>query len=148
MPDAFDKTVTVDDLMVDFIADMSDADELSPSIFTSVDNYIDEMCIEVMQGETSIFENGDMDNGQLPFNYIVDKVLERIDKVEDIANVESLAALTRSLDTDSTTNHLDPDYCEEINFDEITPEDFQLYISSPESNAGNEDDSNQEQQIF
>ena len=139
MLDTFDKTVTVDDLLADFVVDMADADELSPSIFTCVDNYIDEMCVQVMRSETSIFENGDMDDGQLPFNYILDKVMEKVDKIDDIANVESLAALTRSLDTDSITNRFDPDYCDDINFDEITPEDFQLYISSPEANAGNED---------
>lgn len=139
MLDAFDKTVTVDDLLADFVVDMADADELSPSIFTCVDNYIDEMCVQVMQSETSIFENGDMNDGQLPFNYVLDKVMEKVDKIDDIANVESLAALTRSLDTDSITNRFDPDYCDDVNFDEITPEDFQLYISSPEANAGNED---------
>ena len=139
MLDTFDKTVTVDDLLADFVVDMADADELSPSIFTCVDNYIDEMCVQVMQSETSIFENGDMDDGQLPFNYVLDKVMEKVYKIDDIANVESLAALTRSLDTDSITNRFDPDYCDDVNFDEITPEDFQLYISSPEANAGNED---------
>lgn len=139
MLDAFDKTVTVDDLLADFVVDMADADEISPSIFTCVDNYIDEMCVQIMQSETSIFENGDMDDGQPPFNYILDRVMEKVDKIDDIANVESLAALTRSLDTDSITNRFDPDYCDDVNFNEITPEDFQLYISSPEANAGNED---------
>ena len=139
MLDAFDKTVTVDDLLADFVADMADADEISPSIFTCVDNYIDEMCIQVMQSETSIFENGDMDDGQLPFNYILDRVMEKVDKIDDIASTEYGAAMIRSMNTDETTNRFDPDYCDDVNFDEITPEDFQLYISSPEANAGNED---------
>lgn len=137
LPDAFDKTVTVDDLLADFVADMADDDEeISPSIFTCVDNCIDEMCIEVMQNETSIFENGDLDDGKIPFCYVIDKVIEKLDTVEDIADREYGMAI---MDIRDNINDTDPDYCEGINFDEITPEDFQLYISSPEANAGNED---------
>jgi len=139
MPEAFCQTVTTDDLLAEFITDMSDVDDVSPSIFTCVDNYIDDLCEQVIQNETSIFENGDLDNGNLPFTYILDRVMEKIDTVDDIANSEYGAALTRSVDDTSNSNRFDPDYCEEINFDEITPEDFQLYINSKDANAGNED---------
>lgn len=126
--------VTLDSLMTDFVCDMVVADdELSDSIFTCVDNFIDDLCIRVMDDENNIFE-ADRDEGELPFNYIIDKVLERIDTVEDIANDSYGEVLKKQLGLkadDEHLNNMDPDYCEDVNFDEITPEDFQLYISVP-----------------
>jgi hypothetical protein len=126
--------VTLDSLMTDFVCDMVVADdELSDSIFTCVDNFIDDLCLRVMEDENNVFET-DRDEGELPFTYIIDKVLERVDTVEDIA-IDSYSKVLEkqlSLNGDSEfVNNMDPDYCEEINFDEITPEDFQLYISVP-----------------
>ena len=86
-----------------------------------------------MDDENNIFE-ADRDEGELPFNYIIDKVLERIDTVEDIANDSYGEVLKKQLGLkadDEHLNNMDPDYCEDVNFDEITPEDFQLYISVP-----------------
>ena len=124
--------VTLDSLMTDFVCDMVVADdELSDSIFTCVDNFIDDLCLRVMDDENNIFE-ADRDEGELPFNYIIDKVLERIDTVEDIANDSYGEVLKKQLGLkadDEHLNNMDPDYCEDVNFDEITPEDFQLYIS-------------------
>ena len=126
--------VTLDSLMTDFVCDMVVADdELSDSIFTCVDNFIDDLCIRVMDDENNIFE-ADRDEGELPFNFIIDKVLERIDTVEDIANDSYGEVLKKQLGLkadDEHLNNMDPDYCEDVNFDEITPEDFQLYISVP-----------------
>ena len=126
--------VTLDSLMTDFVCDMVVADdELSDSIFTCVDNFIDDLCLRVMDDENNIFE-ADRDEGELPFNYIIDKVLERIDTVEDIANDSYCEVLKKQLGLKADNEHLnnmDPDYCEDVNFDEITPEDFQLYISVP-----------------
>lgn len=123
-------TTTLDSLMTDFVCDMTVADdELSDSIFTCVDNFIDGLCLKVMTDEDNIFE--DEGEGNLPFNFIVDKVLEKIDTLESIAD-EDL-----STDESAFCNSMDPDYCTEINFDEIDPEDFQLFI--PQSNfSGNE----------
>lgn len=126
--------VTLDSLMTDFVCDMVVADdELSDSIFTCVDNFIDDLCLRVMDDENNIFE-ADRDEGELPFNFIIDKVLERIDTVEDIANDSYGEVLKKQLGLkadDEHLNNMDPDYCEDVNFDEITPEDFQLYISVP-----------------
>ena len=126
---------TLDSLMSDFVCDMVVADdELSDSIFTCVDNFIDDLCLRVMDDENSIFET-DRDEGNLPFNYIIDKVLERIDTIEDISSASYMQAMAKSLGVakgeGSDTNFMDPDYCEEVNFDEINAEDFQLYISVP-----------------
>ena len=72
-----EQPVTLDSLMTDFVCDMAVADdELSDSIFTCVDNFIDDLCVQVMQDENSPFET-DPSEGDLPFNYIIDKVLER-----------------------------------------------------------------------
>lgn len=126
--------VTLDSLMTDFVCDMVVADdELSDSIFTCVDNFIDDLCLRVMDDENNIFED-DRDEGELPFNFIIDKVLERIDTVEDIAIDSYGEVLKKQLGLkadDEHLNNMDPDYCEDVNFDEITPEDFQLYISVP-----------------
>lgn len=126
--------VTLDSLMTDFVCDMVVADdELSDSIFTCVDNFIDDLCLRVMEDENNVFET-DRDEGELPFTYIIDKVLERVDTVEDIAIDSYGKVLEKQLSLNGNSefvNNMDPDYCEEINFDEITPEDFQLYISVP-----------------
>lgn len=126
--------VTLDSLMTDFVCDMVVADdELSDSIFTCVDNFIDDLCLRVMDDENNIFET-DRDEGDLPFNFIVDKVLERIDTIEDIANDSYGEVLKKQLGLkgdDEHLNNMDPDYCEDVNFDELTPEDFQLYIAVP-----------------
>lgn len=126
--------VTLDSLMTDFVCDMVVADdELSDSIFTCVDNFIDDLCLRVMDDENNIFE-ADRDEGELPFNYIIDKVLERIDTVEDIASDSYGEVLKKQLGLkadDEHLNNMDPDYCEDVNFDELTPEDFQLYIAVP-----------------
>lgn len=138
--------VTLDSLMTDFVCDMVVADdELSDSIFTCVDNFIDDLCLRVMDDENNIFE-ADRDEGELPFNFIIDKVLERIDTVEDIANDSYGEVLKKQLGLkadDEHLNNMDPDYCEDVNFDEITPEDFQLYISVPNVDSdANENDVN------
>lgn len=126
--------VTLDSLMTDFVCDMVVADdELSDSIFTCVDNFIDDLCLRVMDDENNIFET-DRDESDLPFNFIVDKVLERIDTIEDIANDSYGEVLKKQLGLkgdDEHLNNMDPDYCEDVNFDELTPEDFQLYIAVP-----------------
>lgn len=126
--------VTLDSLMSDFVCDMVVADdELSDSIFTCVDNFIDDLCLRVMDDENSVFET-DRDEGELPFNYIIDKVLEKIDTNEEIASTSYMSAMARSLgvekDMDSDLNYMDPDYCEDVNFDEIDAEDFQLFVGA------------------
>ena len=120
--------VTPDDLMEEYLSDAVVADdELSDSIFTCVDNYIDDLCIEVMDDENSILDSDtDIDT---PFTYILDKVMERIDTIENI-QVDSYAKVLEKqllLDNDDS-NSMDPDYCEGVDFDEISPEDFQLYV--------------------
>lgn len=132
--------VTLDSLMTDFVCDMVVADdELSDSIFTCVDNFIDDLCLRVMEDENNIFET-DRDEGDLPFNYIIDKVLEKIDTTEDIANISYCQALKKRFDDDDEhLNNLDPDYCEEINFDEVDPESFQLYIPKATINDGSDE---------
>ena len=130
-----EQPVTLDSLMDEFVCDMVVADdELSDSIFTCVDNFIDDLWLRVMEDEDSVFET-DRDEGNLPFNYIIDKVLERIDTIEDISSKAYMQALAKSLGVDNvedgSINLMDPDYCEDIMFDEINPEDFQLYISVP-----------------
>lgn len=125
MDNSLQNIVTPDDLMEEFITDsiFSD-DELSDSIFTCVDNYIDDLCISIMDDENSIFEDdSDVDT---PFTYILDKVMEKVDSITDIQADAYAQILTRDEDEGNID---DPDYCEGIDFDNITPEDFQLYIS-------------------
>lgn len=122
--------VTLDSLMADFVCDMEIADdELSDSIFTCVDNYIDDLCLKTMDNENSVFES-DVNDSELPFNYIIDKVLEKIDTVEKTAYDAYGDSLEKSLMDFSDENTSDPDYCEGINFDNISPEDFQLYVGA------------------
>ena len=132
--------VTPDDLMEEFISDsvVSD-DELSESIFTCVDNYIDDLCIEIMNDENSIFES-DTDT-DTPFTYILDKVMERIDTIENIQADSYCKVLEKQLSSsdDDYINSSDPDYCEGIDFNEITPEDFQLYIPTADTDVYDDD---------
>ena len=132
--------VTPDDLMEEFISDsvVSD-DELSESIFTCVDNYIDDLCIEIMNDENSIFES-DTDT-DTPFTYILDKVMERIDTIENIQADSYCKVLEKQLSAsdDDYINSSDPDYCEGIDSDEITPEDFQLYIPTADTDVDDDD---------
>lgn len=128
MSDSLQKVVTPDDLMEEFISDYVVADdELSESIFTCVDNYIDDLCISIMDDENSILDN-DSDT-DTPFSYILDKVMEKVDTIENIQVDEYVKALEKQLSFDEeNTNIDDPDYCDGVDFSEITPEDFQLFI--------------------
>lgn len=133
--------VTLDSLMADFVCDMTVADdELSESIFTCVDNFIDDLCLRVMDDENSVFET-DRDEGDLPFNYILDKVMERVDTICGIADDAYGQALAKQLGLNGNEyiNSMDPDYCEGIDFSEIDPEDFQLYIPNPANDEGDEE---------
>jgi hypothetical protein len=133
--------VTLDSLMADFVCDMTVADdELSESIFSCVDNFIDDLCLRVMDDENSVFET-DRDEGDLPFNYILDKVMERVDTICGIADDAYGQALAKQLGLkgDEYINSMDPDYCEDINFGDIDPEDFQLYIPNPANDEGDEE---------
>jgi hypothetical protein len=124
--------VTVDDAMAEFVSDMNYADdELSDSIWTCVDNFIDSEVVKMMDSEESVFET-DRDSASLPFNFILDKVMEKVDTVEDISSKSYMDAMTNFEDN---TNKYDPDYCDDINFNEITPEDFQLYISKKDNDS-------------
>lgn len=135
---ALKNIVTPDDMMEEFVSDMIIADdELSDSIFTCVDNYIDNLCIEMMNDDKSVFENDtDVDT---PFTYIIDKVLEKIDTIEEIEADSYVKALSSAF-LDDNTNDTDPDYCEGIDFDNIDPEDFQLYIPKTIQNDESEEE--------
>jgi hypothetical protein len=131
-----EQPITIDSMMSDFVCDMTIADnEISDSIWTCVDNFIDDLCLRVMDNENSVFETDSSDDN-LPFSYIIDKVLEKVDNIDDIADSEYAKSLTNNFG--ETENTSDPDYCEEVLFNEITPEDFQLYI--PNSNIDGESD--------
>lgn len=116
--------VTIDSMMAEFVSDFDTAEELPDSIFTCVDNFIDDLVIKTMDNENSIFES-DRDDSDTPFSYIIDKVIENVDTIESIGNDEYASAIANS--NLCKSNSSDPDYCEGIDF-EITPEDFQLYI--------------------
>lgn len=139
-------TNTVDDMMEEFISDMNFADyEISDSIFNCVDNYIDNLCIEMMQSEDNIFES-DRNDSSVPFVYILDKVLDKVDNIIDISfdsiGTVELSKLTKDLgvDDDEFCNKMDPDYCDDIDFSEISPEEFQLYIPNVDRNEYPEED--------
>lgn len=117
--------ITIDSMMAEFISDFDTAEEFSDSIFTCVDNFIDDLAIKTMDNENSIFES-DRDDADAPFSYIIDKVLEKVETIESISNDEYASAIANS--NLGKSNSSDPDYCEGIDFIEITPEDFQLYI--------------------
>lgn len=128
MSDEMKNIVTPDDLMEEFISDMVFADdELSDSIFTCVDNYIDDLCIEIMKSEDGLFEDdSDVDT---PFTYILDKVMEKVDTIESISDDSYGDVLKKQLVLDGEDdNSFDPDYSEGVD-DNISPEDFQLYVS-------------------
>lgn len=129
MSDDFKNIITIDDLMEEYLSDSIVADdELSDSIFTCIDNYIDDLCIKIMDDENSIFESDN--NSDTPFTYILDKVMEKIDTIENIQSDSYGKVIEKQLsDNYEEDNSSDPDYCEGVDFDEITPEDFQLYIS-------------------
>lgn len=129
MSDDFKNIITIDDLMEEYLSDSIVADdELSDSIFTCIDNYIDDLCIKIMDDENSIFESDN--NSDTPFTYILDKVMEKIDTIESIQSDSYGKVIEKQLsDNYEEDNSSDPDYCEGVDFDEITPEDFQLYIS-------------------
>lgn len=135
------KTVTPDDLMEEFVMDSVVADdELSDSIFTCVDNYIDDLCISVMDDENSILDSdSDIDT---PFTYILDRVMEKVDTIESIQTDSYAGVLSKQLhseDDNEFVNNMDPDYCDEIDFDGITPEDFQLFVSGNYDKESEED---------
>ena len=94
-----------------------------------------------MNDENSIFES-DTDT-DTPFTYILDKVMERIDTIENIQADSYCKVLEKQLSStdDDYINSSDPDYCEGIDFDEITPEDFQLYIPTADTDVDDDDDS-------
>ena len=128
MSEELKNIVTPDDLMEEFVTDMVVADdELSDSIFTCVDNYIDDLCIEIMNDEKSVFETDtDVDT---PFTYILDKVMEKVDTIEQIQSDSYLSVINKQFnDPDADKNTDDPDYCDDVDLSEITPEDFQSYI--------------------
>lgn len=129
MSDDFKNIITIDDLMEEYLSDsIVTDDELSDSIFTCIDNYIDDLCIKIMDDENSIFESDN--NSDTPFTYILDKVMEKIDTIESIQSDSYGKVIEKQLsDNYEEDNSSDPDYCEGVDFDEITPEDFQLYIS-------------------
>lgn len=160
MSDSFEKTITPDDLMEEFISDSIVADdELSDSIFTCLDNYIDDMCIDSIANENcGIFD----DNMPFCFTYTLDKVEEKIDdKIEELEKKDVLSILGKdeyNIDienerSDSVNDKIDPgtalynninyfcydvDYCDGID-DDIDPEDFQLYISKVDDSESTED---------
>lgn len=137
-------TNTVDDMMEEFISDMNFADyEISDSIFNCVDNYIDSLCIEMMQSEDNIFES-DRNDSRVPFVYIIDKVLDKVDNIINISSdsirIPPELAKDLGIEDDEFCNKMDPDYCDDIDFTEISPEEFQLYIPNVDRNTYPEDD--------
>lgn len=137
-------TNTVDDMMEEFISDMNFADyEISDSIFNCVDNYIDSLCIEMMQSEDNIFES-DRNDSRVPFVYIIDKVLDKVDTIINISSdsirIPPELAKDLGIEDDEFCNKMDPDYCDDIDFTEISPEEFQLYIPNVDRNTYPEDD--------
>ena len=115
-------TNTVDDMMEEFISDMNFADyEISDSIFNCVDNYIDSLCIEMMQSEDNIFES-DRNDSRVPFVYIIDKVLDKVDTIINISSdsirIPPELAKDLGIEDDEFCNKMDPDYCDDIDFTE------------------------------
>ena len=140
MSEKLEKVVTPDDMMEEFVTDMVIADdELSDSIFTCVDNFIDDLCIKMMDSDKSVFES-DSDDVDTPFSYILDKVMDEVDTIDKIQADSYCDSLEKQLlekDKDSYSNRFDPDYCDGEEFDDITPEEFQLYI--PKVNEDNDE---------
>lgn len=145
MSEELKNIVTPDDLMEEFVTDMVVADdELSDSIFTCVDNYIDDLCIEMMNDEKSVFETDtDVDT---PFIYILDKVMEKVDTIEQIQSDSYLSVINKQFsDPDDDKNTDDPDYCDGVDLSEITPEDFQVYIPKIEHDGDYENHSDEQE---
>lgn len=113
---------TVDNVMIDFVEDMEYADDeiYHDTLFSTVDNYIDDMVLETYNEECSndIFNCDDGDQCNLPFNYIIDKTLEKLTSTNDI--------------NDHMINSTDPDFCEDIEVCNISPEDFQISVKLPD----------------
>ena len=130
-----ENVVTPDDLMEEFVSDMVVADdELSDSIFTCVDNFIDTLCMDVMKDETSGILDDD-NEGDVPFSYILDKVMEKVDTLDKVQ--DDAMANASKIDLDPC-NHLDPDFISQEEIGDISPEEFQLFIQG--SYAENEED--------
>lgn len=145
MSEELKNIVTPDDLMEEFVTDMVVADdELSDSIFTCVDNYIDDLCIEIMNDEKSVFETDtDVDT---PFTYILDKVMEKVDTIEQIQSDSYLSVINKQFNNpDNDKNTDDPDYCDGVDLSEITPEDFQIYIPKIKHDGDYEDQSDEQE---
>lgn len=119
---------TLDGMMEDFIKDMNGDDyDISDSIYNTLDNYIDDLCIKEMDGDNGIF-NSDRNDEKLPFNFVLDKVMEKVDNLITNAAEAECHVIYNLDDCDATTNHTDPDYCDCPETDNISAEDFQLYI--------------------
>lgn len=145
MSEELKNIVTPDDLMEEFVTDMVVADdELSDSIFTCVDNYIDDLCIEIMNDEKSVFETDtDVDT---PFTYILDKVMEKVDTIDQIQSDSYLSVINKQFNNpDDNKNTDDPDYCDGVDLSEITPEDFQIYIPKIKHDGDYEDHSDEQE---
>lgn len=145
MSEELKNIVTPDDLMEEFVTDMVVADdELSDSIFTCVDNYIDDLCIEIMNDEKSVFETDtDVDT---PFTYILDKVMEKVDTIDQIQSDSYLSVINKQFNNpDNDKNTDDPDYCDGVDLSEITPEDFQIYIPKIKHDGDYEDHSDEQE---
>lgn len=145
MSEELKNIVTPDDLMEEFVTDMVVADdELSDSIFTCVDNYIDDLCIEMMNDEKSVFETDtDVDT---PFTYILDKVMEKVDTIDQIQSDSYLSVINKQFNNpDDDKNTDDPDYCDGVDLSEITPEDFQIYIPKIKHDGDYEDHSDEQE---
>ena len=112
MSEKLEKVVTPDDMMEEFVTDMVIADdELSDSIFTCVDNFIDDLCIKMMDSDKSVFES-DSDDADTPFSYILDKVMDEVDTIDKIQADSYCDSLEKQLlekDKDSYSNRFDPD---------------------------------------
>ena len=125
-------TQECDLLLESFVKDMDFSDDtLSDSIFNCVDNYIDDLVEEELANNSSIFETDDANDPGTPFTFIVDRVLEKINgDIEKQAAKDTTLGLMDALsqnenDTDDHYLTIGPD------FDNISPEDFQLYICNP-----------------
>ena len=63
--------------------------------------------------------------------------VDTIDKIQADSYCDSLEKQLLEKDKDSYSNRFDPDYCDGEEFDDITPEEFQLYI--PKVNEDNDE---------
>lgn len=152
--DELQRIITPDDLMEEFILDDTVSDEeLSESIFTCVDNYIDALCIDMMNAENDNGIFDDTDSADLPFSYILDKVMEEIDTIESVQTNAYGEVMKKQLSDDGEHNefhnYMDPDYCTDVNFSEITPEEFQLFdIRYPDEGTNVENGADYNSEIY